>query len=523
PFNWIRSGVGTDQETADCGGPIYGYAGSHNWTDKDNVMANILGGRWAPYCITAYSGRNLPGGCNIFAGPGYDSRLNFNVSDANPARTEPAYLSSIDLVITPDKSKWTRCIVIEMQDDPNLSEGGAKKFEIRKHPSVDKNGNTGDGIVTNDPNDADYIASQGMSWFPGYAINVETGERLNIVFGEDSWNFNDNGTDLIWNPTNTQIGSAYNYPFGGRHYIYVFGNNRYEVFNTSTSTIPEIAALHNLPVGAGRYDGCSQLYPQWKAAFTNVTTPAQRIQISRLIRSILQDAMWVNLPVLTNSKYLFKNPSQIPCEVKIRIRVRKPYRYGYSTFYSNSTPGSSPYYADLSSWRGYPFAPNLLPTNNGTLTNISTNPINDNFPTYQFSTNDIYTITNENEVAKNALDIIRVVPNPYYGYSTYEGNRLDTRIKITNLPSDCTIKIYTLNGTLVRTLTRNMENQEDKYSFTNDFKQSKWLPFIEWDLKNQNGVLVSSGMYIIHVESPKFGEKIIKWFGIMRPYDLQNF
>lgn len=533
PFNWIRSGVASidatsgcpvTNEKADCGGPISGFIGCAQWTDKDNVMANILGGTWAPYCITAYSGKNMPGGCDIFAGPGYDSRLTYSVSDANPSKVEPAYLSSIDLVITPDKSKWTRCLVIEMQDDPNLSEGGAKKFEIRKHPSVDKNGNPGDGVVTNDPNDADYIAAEGMSWFPGYAINVETGERLNIVFGEDSWNYNDNGNDLIWNPTARVTGSAYTYPFGGRHYIYVFGNNRYEVYNTNTSAIPEIAALHGLPIGAGRYDGCKQLYPQWKAAFANVTAPASKVQVSRVMKTILHDAMWVNLPVLSSSNYAFNNPSQIPTEVKIRIRVRKPYRYGYSTFYTNTTPPGSPYYADLVSWKSsYPFAPSLLPANVGSLINVSSNPINGNFPAYQFSTSDIYTITNKDEIAKNALDIIRVVPNPYYAYSTYEGNRLDTRIKITNLPSDCTVKIYTLNGTLIRTLTRNMENQEDQFSYTNDFKQAKWLPYIEWDLKNQSGVLVSSGMYIIHVESPKFGEKIIKWFGIMRPYDLQSF
>ncbi|GIV27684.1 MAG: hypothetical protein KatS3mg027_1498 [Bacteroidia bacterium] len=523
PFNWIRSGVGTSTEPAECGGPIYGYAGSTNWTDKDNIMANILGGTWAPYCITAFSGKfNINNGCEIYAGPGYDSRIRFNtIGDANPSKVEPGYLSSIDLVITPDKSKWTRCMVIEMQDDPNLAEGGALKFEIRKHPSVDKNGNPGDGVVTNDPNDADYIAAEGMSWFPGYAINVETGERLNIVFGEDSWNTNDNGNDLIWNPTANRTGSAYQYPFGGRHYIYIIGNNRYEVYKTNTSSVPAIAALDGTPIGAGRYDGCKQLYPQWKAAFTNVTG-TNRNQVIRLFKTLLHDFMWVNIPVLTSSKYAFKNPSQIPTEVKIRIRVRKPYRYGYSTFYTNTTPGSSPYYADLVSWRFSPFA-SLLPQNVGSVINVSSNPQNNNFPMYQFSTSDIYTITNKDDIAKNALDIIRVVPNPYYGYSTYEGNRLETKVKITNLPSDCIVKIYTLNGTLIRTLNRNMENMEDQFTYTNDFKQAKWLPYIEWDLKNQNGILVSSGMYIIHIESPKFGEKIIKWFGIMRPYDLQNF
>ena len=28
--------------------------------------------------------------------------------------------------------------------------------------------------------------TKGMGWFPGYAIDVETGQRLNIFFGENS-------------------------------------------------------------------------------------------------------------------------------------------------------------------------------------------------------------------------------------------------------------------------------------------------------------------------------------------------
>ena len=35
----------------------------------------------------------------------------------------------------------------------------------------------------------------GMSYFPGYAIDVETGERLNIIFAEDSWLTDENGAD----------------------------------------------------------------------------------------------------------------------------------------------------------------------------------------------------------------------------------------------------------------------------------------------------------------------------------------
>ena len=44
-----------------------------------------------------------------------------------------------------------------------------------------------------------------------------TGERLNIGFGEDSWQTADNGNDMQWNPTTrfaTNLGAPV---FGGQH------------------------------------------------------------------------------------------------------------------------------------------------------------------------------------------------------------------------------------------------------------------------------------------------------------------
>ena len=46
---------------------------------------------------------------------------------------------------------------------------------------------------------------------------------------------------------------------------------------------------------------------------------------------------------------------------------------------------------------------------------------------------------------------------------------------------------------------------------------------IEWNLKNFQNVPVASGVYLIHVEAPGIGERTIKWFGALRPVDLQSF
>jgi flagellar hook assembly protein FlgD len=102
--------------------------------------------------------------------------------------------------------------------------------------------------------------------------------------------------------------------------------------------------------------------------------------------------------------------------------------------------------------------------------------------------------------------MINVVPNPYYAFSTYETSQLDNRMKITNLPTRATISIYTISGTLVRQL-----------------KKDDAFTFIDWDLKNTFGIPVASGLYVIHVDAKGVGEKVLKWFGVMRPVDLDTF
>jgi hypothetical protein len=63
-----------------------------------------------------------------------------------------------------------------------------------------------DAGPSNNPNDPHYISATGMGWFPGYAINLETGERLNIVFGENSWLVGENGRDMLLEPnTNASL------------------------------------------------------------------------------------------------------------------------------------------------------------------------------------------------------------------------------------------------------------------------------------------------------------------------------
>ena len=254
--------------------------------------------------------------------------------------------------------------------------------------------------------------------------------------------------------------------FGGKHYIYVFGHNGNKLFPSNDPHFP------NQKKKMPRYDG---------GAFThNMLSVATMSDASNLYaRAVYGDAMWVNIPLLVPGHSLFET------DVKVRLRVAKSYQFGYAGL----------------------IAP---------LTDTSLTATNHNLPMYDFNTADIGTKTSDADAAANALDLINVVPNPYYAYSGYELSTAEVKVKITNLPEKCTVTIYTLNGTLVRAF------KVDQPGYARD-KMGVAVTSIDWDLKNQVRIPISSGLYIIHIDVPDVGEKNIKWFGVMRPIDLEAY
>jgi len=446
-YNWIR--VGNFRNRAgEIEDPCGAFAGYNDYIayDKERYFAKILGGTWAPYHLT--------------------SAFKYGPAHSRPRGKQnlelEQYLSSVDLVITSDTSLWTRAVVVEMCENeweirqtnnsgqsclnspfphwqevtPQInyrSEGNALRFTLRQQPSVNKLGEP-DGEV--DDNGDPII---GMSWFPGYAIDVRTGERLNIVFGEDSWLLGANGNDMMWNPSG-EIANLDGPVFGGKHYIYIMGrtNSLINPFSSSPA-----------------YDSCKFIYEKLKNF--DETGSWSRFDEAWM------GAMWTSIP-LRNEQF-----DLLATDVKISLRVATPYMQARG---------------DLA----------------------KEEPVNDNLPYYSFSTGNAKTINNDPDGAVSALDLIRVVPNPYYGYSYYEQNQLDNYVRITNLPQRCIISIYNVNGTLVRRF--NKDNDD---------------PYVQWNLKNTYGIEIASGIYIVHVDAPGIGEKIVKWFGALRPVDLNNF
>ncbi|RYD52161.1 MAG: hypothetical protein EOP52_08275 [Sphingobacteriales bacterium] len=424
-LNWIRSGsFAKGNEYNDVG----------NITIRDWVRANGVGesydpaklyekllanntqtlGTWAPYMLTAnrdsLNHAMMPSGVN---GP-----------EVLPLSTLP----SIDVVFTSDKSKWSRCVVIETSSDVGLSEGAAPKFFLRRHRGWNKDDiNASGNPIYND--------TAGMSWFPGYAVNQETGERLNIFFGEDSYLTQDNGGDMIWNPTNNLF-SAGAPVFGGKHFVWV------------TNT---------------RYDSCRTIY--------NLLRSNNQLSINNAFRQ----PVWCGMPMSQAGKLASLSNGLIPTMTRLRFRVAKPYdRY--------------------------------------VAAGIDTMQPNNGYPLYRFSTrglgakslSDVANTTDK----QSLLDRIAVVPNPYYAYSEhYEQNRLDTRVRVVNLPPRAEISIYSIDGSLVRRL--NKDNGD--------------VAYIDWDLRNAKGLPVASGMYLFHVKAEGIGETIVRFFGALRPLDIRNY
>jgi hypothetical protein len=329
-------------------------------------------------------------------------------------------LSDVDLVMTNDKSKWTRCPVLELGWDENFNQNGGKKGLLRNAPSVNK-----DGLPDGSGN--------GYGWFPGYAIDVNTGQRLFMVFGENSSQALENGADMLWNPSSAVFQGA------GMHAVYISGTSANVALLSGTSVVK------NIPT----YTDNAESYFSTMLSTTSMSTDQAK--------TFYTSMHWMLYP------YLNQGQKVLSTDVKITARVNKKYR------------------------------------------NYTATGLNGGRPMYSWNTKNLLATKGDAATLVDALDLINVVPNPYYAYSEYERSRIDSRVKIVNLPVKCTIKIYNVSGKLIRT-----------------FKKDSEITSQDWDLQNFTGVPIASGVYLIHVEAPGAGEKVVKFFCGMRQIDLQN-
>jgi len=408
PTNWIRSGTYVPTPADD--NPDAGFLNPTCYTAASGIDPN---GRYSTFLnggITHFSlvGRQCDYMPIVF--PPF-----FAASLGTLAQATLARASGVDIVITSDRSKWTRCAVLDLCAEQSLSVGNAIPGTLRASQSVDKDGNPDN-------------SGTGMGWFPGYAIDVESGYRLHMAFGENSFLSSENGNDMIWNPTSTLTDINQTPVLGGMQPVYVFG------VGINGTACPY-------------YDGTNNwVYDQF-AAETNAS-----------YRNAYTNLMWVFNPLLAEGKTLLSS------DVRMKVRINKE----YEVFTATGSNGGYPHYG----W---------------SMSNYGTD--------------------RENEAASaSILDLINIVPNPYYAYSEYERNKVDTRIKITNLPEKCTVTIYNVSGKKI-----------------NQFKKDSPQTYLDWNLNNNTGIPVSSGVYIVHVAIPGVGEAVRKAFIATRLPDMEGF
>ncbi|MCF8265205.1 MAG: hypothetical protein K9I99_11960 [Melioribacteraceae bacterium] len=103
------------------------------------------------------------------------------------------------------------------------------------------------------------------------------------------------------------------------------------------------------------------------------------------------------------------------------------------------------------------------------------------------------------EDAKQNLNRIRVVPNPYVvtalwePQNPYTSGRGPRQIQFINLPQKCTIRIYAVDGTLVQTLEHD--------SIMRDGSEP-------WDMMTMDNMDIAYGIYIYHIDAPGVGEHV---------------
>jgi hypothetical protein len=415
-----------------------------------------------------------------------------NLSQAGNRYSLLNALPNVDIVFTSDKSKWSRCVIIESANEyfsttsPNIDRDPAyltertpddypgtpaqkarNSFDARAGLSVGKDDNNGDGLPDlDDAVEPDSVINpstgnrtpnlwagrkqRGMGWFPGYAVNVETGQRLNVFFSENSCYSTSvdprfTGRDMMFNPTNQYVRNP-GVPFpevtdlilGGQHYVYV----------------------QNTP-----YDGCERL----RAALT-----PEMISGNALTRKVAEfqrrPIAWCGMLVTTPDANLTSyRDGLIPNDLVVKLRVNN----GYQTWHNNATAAK-----------------------NG-------------MPRYRFRINGQQAQPLNEDQIVSALDSIKMVPNPYYGFSDYETGALSNVVKITNLPARCIVTIYSLDGKFIRQFKR-----AEVYA-----PYEQIIPDLEWDLKNNKGIPVASGVYLVHINAYEQGERTLKFFGVARQFD----
>ena len=122
---------------------------------------------------------------------------------------------------------------------------------------------------------------------------------------------------------------------------------------------------------------------------------------------------------------------------------------------------------------------------------------------------DTYTFTTQKTdtslaLAQQDVNKINVFPNPYYGVNYLETTKYNRFVTFNHLPTNANIKIFNLAGFMVRNITHTGGT------------------FERWDLNNESGLPVASGLYIAYIDMPDLGKTKILKFSIIQEQQIPD-
>jgi hypothetical protein len=125
---------------------------------------------------------------------------------------------------------------------------------------------------------------------------------------------------------------------------------------------------------------------------------------------------------------------------------------------------------------------------------------------------DEYTFSTSTAIVSGLADVkaqmqkVNIVPNPYWAQNPGERDPVNRYVRITNMPgSGATVRIFTLAGELVRVIDDAARTQDG----------TNGLQYANWDLRNDSGIPVASGIYIVHIDVPGVGSVVRKAVVVM--------
>ncbi|MGH1338184.1 MAG: hypothetical protein ACRBFS_18825 [Aureispira sp.] len=469
-YNMLKTGPGEDD---------------HQF-DPEQLYSTGAGG-WYPFMLCDAERRDnnyyLSLGSIASSGARFrnDTTQLFNKINVKVRDTLLSWTNNVNVVLTPNQSEWSRCVVVESANvyygSTYLGDGipgwkvpsGRRQMEWRGSNRLNS-----PTYYSKNKDGSEDQSSKGMSWFPGYAYDVETGERLNVFFGENSiYNGTtlpesdgtgvSTGDDLLFNPTATRtVGNAR-------------GDEKVQLLQNVQG------GQHIIYVTRQPYDSCKSIIQQFNRVFSiyGIFTQDNFLYLDG-------NVTWASMAVPTKMDGPLGHIP--PNKATIRLRVNRPYEI-----------------------------------EEGTNENLG-------YPLYEFALDGLATAKEEDGTASSALDLLRVVPNPYYAYSEYEIDVAENIVKVINIPAACAVNIYSLDGRFVRSYKLGRSYNHPSRNGIARIGQSREGPnadaqiatSVDWDLKNYAGVPVASGVYLIQVKVEGVGTRTLKSFIINRAFDAQR-